>query len=76
VEVQRYFEPGEHQGAVAAELVTGGYPVDRQSFLKAGATSVLIRRPPFPASTNRLAAIGEWAPSPKTMKAKKKGSAA
>ncbi|MFT4911940.1 MAG: peptide chain release factor 3 [Brevundimonas sp.] len=78
-EAERYFEPGEHQEMLdAAELVTGGYPAfNRQSFLEGHMTPVLwgsaLRH--F-GIEELLAAIGDWAPPPKTMKARKYGALA
>ncbi|MGV9007669.1 MAG: peptide chain release factor 3 [Brevundimonas sp.] len=76
-EAERFFEPGEHQEMLdAAELVTGGYPAfNRQSFLEGHMTPVLwgsaLRH--F-GIEELLAAIGDWAPPPKTMKARKYGA--
>ncbi len=73
-EAERYFEPGEHQDLLdAAELVTGGYPAfDRQSFLEGHMTPVLWGSALRHFGIDELlAAIGEWAPPPKTMKARK-----
>ena len=78
VDAARYFEPGEHEAMMEAqELVEGGYPAfDRQSFLEGHMTPVLwgsaLRH--F-GIEELLAAIGEWAPPPKTMKAHKAGPA-
>jgi peptide chain release factor 3 len=78
-EAGQYFEPGEHQEMLdAAELVTGGYPAfNRQSFLEGHMTPVLwgsaLRH--F-GIEELLAAIGDWAPPPKTMKARKYGALA
>jgi peptide chain release factor 3 len=76
-EAERFFEPGEHQEMLdAAELVTGGYPAfNRQSFLEGHMTPVLwgsaLRH--F-GIEELLAGIGDWAPPPKTMKARKYGA--
>ncbi|HYC96782.1 peptide chain release factor 3 [Brevundimonas sp.] len=73
-EAGRYFEAGEHEALMEAQdLVEGGYPAfDRQSFLEGHMTPVLwgsaLRH--F-GIEELLAAIGEWAPAPKTMKAQK-----
>ena len=73
-EAAQYFEAGEHEALMEAqELVEGGYPAfDRQSFLEGHMTPVLwgsaLRH--F-GIEELLAAIGEWAPPPKTMKAHK-----
>jgi len=78
-EAERYFEPGEHQEMLdAAELVTGGYPAfDRQSFLEGHMTPVLWGSALRHFGIDELlAAIGEWAPPPKTMKARKYGALA
>jgi peptide chain release factor 3 len=70
----QYFEEGEHEALMEArELVEGGYPAfDRQSFLEGHMTPVLwgsaLRH--F-GIEELLAAIGEWAPPPKVMKAHK-----
>ena len=57
----------------AAELVTGGYPAfDRQSFLEGHMTPVLWGSALRHFGIDELlAAIGDWAPPPKTMKARK-----
>ena len=78
-EAERYFEPGEHQEMLdAAELVTGGYPAfDRQSFLEGHMTPVLWGSALRHFGIDELlAAIGDWAPPPKTMKARKYGALA
>lgn len=70
----RYFEPGEQQELMdAAELVTGGYPAfDRQSFLEGHMTPVLWGSALRHFGIDELlAAIGEWAPPPKVMPARK-----
>jgi len=70
----QYFEPGEHQDLLdAAELVEGGYPAfDRQSFLEGHMTPVLWGSALRHFGIDELlAAIGEWAPPPKVMKARK-----
>jgi peptide chain release factor 3 len=73
-EAAHYFEPGEHQELIeAAELVTGGYPAfDRQSFLEGHMTPVLWGSALRHFGIDELlAAIGEWAPPPKVMPARK-----
>ncbi|MDI1325698.1 MAG: peptide chain release factor 3 [Brevundimonas sp.] len=73
-EAARYFEPGEHQALLdARELVEGGYPAfDRQSFLEGHMTPVLWGSALRHFGIDELlAAIGEWAPPPKVMKAHK-----
>ncbi|WP_339871226.1 peptide chain release factor 3 [uncultured Brevundimonas sp.] len=78
-EAARYFEDGEHQEMLdAAELVTGGYPAfDRQSFLEGHMTPVLWGSALRHFGIDELlAAIGDWAPPPKTMKARKYGALA
>ncbi|WP_339931333.1 peptide chain release factor 3 [uncultured Brevundimonas sp.] len=78
-EAARYFEDGEHQDMLdAAELVTGGYPAfNRQSFLEGHMTPVLWGSALRHFGIDELlAAIGEWAPPPKTMKARKYGALA
>jgi peptide chain release factor 3 len=73
-EAARYFEEGEHQALLdARELVEGGYPAfDRQSFLEGHMTPVLWGSALRHFGIDELlAAIGEWAPPPKTMKAQK-----
>ncbi len=75
----RYFEPGEHEALLeAAELVTGGYPAfDRQSFLEGHMTPVLWGSALRHFGIDELlAAIGDWAPPPKVMKAQKHGALA
>jgi len=70
----QYFEPGEMQELLdAAELVEGGYPAfDRQSFLEGHMTPVLWGSALRHFGIDELlAAIGDWAPPPKTMKARK-----
>jgi len=70
----RYFEEGEHREMLdAAELVEGGYPAfNRQSFLEGHMTPVLWGSALRHFGIDELlAAIGEWAPPPKTMKAHK-----
>jgi peptide chain release factor 3 len=69
-----YFEAGEHEALLEArELVEGGYPAfDRQSFLEGHMTPVLWGSALRHFGIDELlAAIGEWAPPPKTMKAHK-----
>jgi len=78
-EAARYFEDGEHQEMLdAAELVTGGYPAfNRQSFLEGHMTPVLWGSALRHFGIDELlATIGEWAPPPKTMKARKYGALA
>ncbi|WP_269515989.1 peptide chain release factor 3 [Brevundimonas subvibrioides] len=73
-EAARYFEPGEQEELIeAAELVTGGYPAfDRQSFLEGHMTPVLWGSALRHFGIDELlAAIGEWAPPPKVMPARK-----
>lgn len=73
-EAGRYFEPGEQEELIeAAELVTGGYPAfDRQSFLEGHMTPVLWGSALRHFGIDELlAAIGEWAPPPKVMPARK-----
>ena len=70
----QYFEPGELQELRdAAELVEGGYPAfDRQSFLEGHMTPVLWGSALRHFGIDELLkAIGDWAPPPKTMKARK-----
>ena len=70
----QYFEPGELQELRdAAELVEGGYPAfDRQSFLEGHMTPVLWGSALRHFGIDELlAAIGDWAPPPKTMPARK-----
>jgi peptide chain release factor 3 len=73
-EAGQYFEAGELEALKdAAELVEGGYPAfNRQSFLEGHMTPVLwgsaLRH--F-GIEELLAAIGEWAPPPKVMPARK-----
>ncbi len=70
----RYFEAGEQEEtAEALELVEAGYPTfDHQSFLEGHMTPVLwgsaLRH--F-GIEDLLRAIGEWAPAPKVMQARK-----
>ncbi|MBJ7446517.1 MAG: peptide chain release factor 3 [Brevundimonas sp.] len=69
-----YFEEGEHQEMIEAqELVEAGYPTfDRQSFLEGHMTPVLWGSALRHFGIDELlAAIGEWAPPPKVMKAQK-----
>ena len=73
-EAAQYFEPGEMQELLdAAELVEGGYPAfDRQSFLEGHMTPVLWGSALRHFGIDELLkAIGDWAPPPKTMKARK-----
>ncbi|MEJ6788847.1 peptide chain release factor 3 [Brevundimonas sp. BR2-1] len=70
----QYFEEGEHEALLEArELVEGGYPAfDRQSFLEGHMTPVLWGSALRHFGIDELlAAIGEWAPPPKVMKARK-----
>lgn len=73
-EAAQYFEQGEHEEVTEAlELVEGGYPAfDRQSFLEGHMTPILwgsaLRH--F-GIEDLLRAIGEWAPAPKIMPARK-----
>jgi len=73
-EAAQYFEQGEHEDVTEAlELVEGGYPAfDRQSFLEGHMTPILwgsaLRH--F-GIEDLLRAIGEWAPAPKIMPARK-----
>jgi len=76
-EAARYFEPGEHAELIeAAELVTGGYPAfDRRSFLDGHLTPVLWGSALRHFGIDELlAAIGDWAPPPKVMPARKEAS--
>ncbi|HZW16651.1 MAG TPA: peptide chain release factor 3, partial [Brevundimonas sp.] len=73
-EAGRYFEEGEHEALIEAqELVEGGYPAfDRQSFLEGHMTPVLWGSALRHFGIDELLkAIGEWAPAPKVMKARK-----
>ena len=73
-EAGQYFEAGEHEALLEAqELVEGGYPAfDRQSFLEGHMTPVLWGSALRHFGIDELlAAIGEWAPPPKIMKAHK-----
>ena len=73
-EAGEYFEAGELQSLMdARELVEGGYPAfDRQSFLEGHMTPVLWGSALRHFGIDELlAAIGEWAPPPKTMPARK-----
>ncbi len=73
-EAGQYFEEGEHEALIEAqELVEGGYPAfDRQSFLEGHMTPVLWGSALRHFGIDELlAAIGEWAPPPKVMKAHK-----
>ena len=73
-EAAQYFEAGEHEALLEAqELVEGGYPAfDRQSFLEGHMTPVLWGSALRHFGIDELlAAIGEWAPPPNTMKAHK-----
>jgi peptide chain release factor 3 len=70
----QHFEPGELQELRdAAELVEGGYPAfDRQSFLEGHMTPVLWGSALRHFGIDELLkAIGDWAPPPKTMSARK-----
>src|SRR5690606_36292422 len=69
-----FFEAGEQEALTEAlELVEGGYPAfDRQSFLEGHMTPVLWGSALRHFGIEQLlAAIGEWAPAPKVMKARK-----
>ncbi|WP_374599626.1 peptide chain release factor 3 [Brevundimonas sp.] len=73
-EAAHFFEEGEHQEMIEAqELVEAGYPTfDRQSFLEGHMTPVLWGSALRHFGIDELlAAIGEWAPPPKVMKAQK-----
>ena len=73
-EAAQYFEAGEHEALLEAqELVEGGYPAfDRQAFLEGHMTPVLWGSALRHFGIDELlAAIGEWAPPPKVMKAHK-----
>jgi peptide chain release factor 3 len=73
-EAGSYFEAGEHEALLEAqELVEGGYPAfDRQAFLEGHMTPVLWGSALRHFGIDELlAAIGEWAPPPKVMKAHK-----
>ena len=73
-EADRYFEAGEQEALTEAlELVEGGYPAfDRQSFLEGHLTPVLWGSALRHFGIDQLlAAIGEGAPAPKVMKARK-----
>ncbi|WP_332653793.1 peptide chain release factor 3 [Brevundimonas sp.] len=73
-EAAQYFEEGEHDALLEAqELVEGGYPAfNRQSFLEGHLTPVLWGSALRHFGIDELlAAIGEWAPPPKVMKAHK-----
>ncbi len=70
----QYFEGNEQADlADALELVEGGYkPFDRQSFLEGHLTPVLWGSALRHFGIDQLlAAIGEWAPPPKVLKARK-----
>lgn len=70
----QYFEGGEQDNlAEAVELVEGGYPAfDRQAFLEGHMTPVLWGSALRHFGIDELLkAIGDWAPAPKVMKAKK-----
>ena len=73
-EAQAYFEAGEHEALMEArELVEGGYPAfDRQAFLEGHMTPVLWGSALRHFGIDELlAAIGDWAPPPKVMPARK-----
>src|SRR5690606_17400572 len=73
-EADRYFEGTEQADlAEALELVEGGYPAfDRQSFLEGHMTPVLWGSALRHFGIDQLlAAIGDWAPAPKVMKARR-----
>ncbi|MEQ7154886.1 peptide chain release factor 3 [Brevundimonas aurifodinae] len=68
----QYFEAGEQQALTEAlELVEGGYPAfDRQSFLEGHLTPVLWGSALRHFGIDQLlAAIGDWAPAPKSLPA-------
>jgi peptide chain release factor 3 len=70
----RFFEAGEQEALTEAlELVEGGYPsFNRQSFLEGHMTPVLWGSALRHFGIDQLlAAIGEWAPPPKVLKAQK-----
>ena len=70
----QHFEAGELQELrEAAELVEGGYPAfDRQAFLEGHMTPVLWGSALRHFGIDELLkAIGDWAPAPKVMKARK-----
>ncbi|WP_296175684.1 peptide chain release factor 3 [uncultured Brevundimonas sp.] len=70
----QYFEAGEHEALMEArELVEAGYPAfNRQSFLEGHMTPVLWGSALRHFGIDELlAAIGEWAPPPKVMPARK-----
>ncbi|WP_154725796.1 GTP-binding protein, partial [Brevundimonas mediterranea] len=70
----QYFEAGEQDAlAEAVELVEGGYPAfDRQAFLEGHMTPVLWGSALRHFGIDELLkAIGDWAPAPKVMKARK-----
>ncbi|MNU39119.1 Peptide chain release factor 3 [compost metagenome] len=73
-EAAQYFEAGEHEALMEAqELVEAGYPAfNRQSFLEGHMTPVLWGSALRHFGIDELlAAIGEWAPPPKVMPARK-----
>ena len=70
----QYFEAGEHEALMETqELIEAGYPTfDRQSFLEGHMTPVLWGSALRHFGIDELlAAIGEWAPPPKVMPARK-----
>lgn len=70
----QYFEAGEHEALMEAqELIEAGYPTfNRQSFLEGHMTPVLWGSALRHFGIDELlAAIGEWAPPPKVMPARK-----
>jgi len=70
----QYFEAGEHEALIEAqELVEAGYPTfDREAFLEGHMTPVLWGSALRHFGIDELLkAIGEWAPSPKVMAARK-----
>lgn len=70
----QYFEAGEHEALMETqELIEAGYPTfNRQSFLEGHMTPVLWGSALRHFGIDELlAAIGEWAPPPKVMPARK-----
>ncbi|MGH7020631.1 MAG: peptide chain release factor 3, partial [Brevundimonas sp.] len=70
----QYFEAGEHEALMETqELIEAGYPAfNRQSFLEGHMTPVLWGSALRHFGIDELlAAIGEWAPPPKVMPARK-----
>ncbi|MFC5388231.1 peptide chain release factor 3 [Brevundimonas bullata] len=73
-EAAQYFEAGEHEALMETqELIEAGYPTfNRQSFLEGHMTPVLWGSALRHFGIDELlAAIGEWAPPPKVMPARK-----